>query len=164
MTVSPLLRSFLEPDNQTLLWSIISKHELFQQVLTEPEIWFQSILEMFFIQTQTQTQTQNSNYIETEFKTLYDKLVSLNKQTLLYMMQDLQKRNSAFSRNQMPIHSQNKSKTVADIVEQESKMIFAVEKDEPIKNLEERILEQQQLREKQDYILQNKQNITEKTA
>ena len=64
------------------------------------------------------------------------------------MVQDLQKRGSAFPRNQMLV----KPASISGIIEQETKMIFAVEKDEPIKNLEERILEQQQIREKQDYI------------
>lgn len=141
MTVSPVLRLFLTPDNQTLLWSIVSKHELFQQVLTEPEIWFQSILEMFFTQPPENPTEENTG-------SLFDQLKTLNQKTLLYMVQDLKKRESSFPRNQLLV----KPASISGMIEQETKMIFAVEKDEPIKNLEERILEQKQFREKQDYI------------
>lgn len=136
----PVLHAFLTPENQTLLWSIISENELFQQVLTEPEKWFQSILEMFF----TQNNTENTTGLS-----LYEQLKTLNKRTLLYMVQDLQKRGASFPRNQMFV----KPTTVSGIVEQETKMIFAsAEKDEPIKNFDELILEQQALREKEIYI------------
>lgn len=142
MTVSPVLRAFLDPDNQTLLWSIVSQHELFQPVLTEPERWFQSILEMTFTKAQAQAQIEGSK------DPLYDQLKTLNQETLLYMVKDLQTRGSSFSRTQRLVQPTS----ISGMVEQETKMIFAVEKDEPIKNLDERILEQQQFREKQDYI------------
>ena len=150
MTVSPVLRAFLDPDNQTLLWSIVSQHELFQPVLTEPERWFQSILEMTFTkaQSQAQAQAQAQSQIEGSEESLYDQLKTLNQETLLYMVKDLQTRGSSFSRTQLLVQPTS----ISGMVEQETKMIFAVEKDEPIKNLDERILEQQQFREKQDYI------------
>jgi len=147
MPTSPLLQAFLQPDNQTLLWSIISKHALFNSVLTEPELWFQSILEMFFTQTGGEHPNNDAD------NSLYVQLKTLNQKTLLYMVQDLQKRGSSFSRNQLLI----KPESISGIIEKETKMIFAVDKDEPIKNLDEMILEQQQFREKQDYIFPTQQ-------
>lgn len=144
MKNSPVLRAYLNPDNQTLLWSIIIKHELFHQVLTEPEIWFQSILEMFFTQS-----TQNEQTTESSTILLYEQLKTMNQKTLLYMVQDLQKRGTSFPRNNLLVQSTS----ISGVIEQETKMMFSMEKDEPIKNFDEIILEQQQMRENQNYFL-----------
>lgn len=142
----PVLPSFLHPDNQTMLWSIISQHPLFDQVLTEPERWFQSILEHFFMECQQQQQ-QQQDVVEID-ETLYNRLKTLNQKTLLYMVQDLQQRATSMARNQVLV----KPTSLSGMVETETQMKFSVEKDEPIRNLEERIMEQQQFRENQDYI------------
>lgn len=138
-----VLSSFLTPENQTLLWSIVSQHPLFQQVLTEPERWFQSILEHIYTQYPTDVDLQAITG-----EPLYEQLKALNQKTLLYMAKDLQQRANSMARNQVLI----KPTTLSGIVETETQMKFSAEKDEPIKNLEERILEQQQFRENQDYI------------
>jgi hypothetical protein len=132
-------KAYLHYTNQTLLWNLINQINL-QDILGEqPEEWFQNIIGSFWREN---NETQPA--IQTE--TLYEQLKSLNEKTLKFMVEDLKERKKHWSKTK-PIESFNREIPIQTLVEKENKIKFDVDKDEPIRNMDELIKIQQQLRE-----------------
>lgn len=78
------MSKYVSPENQTLLWQVISKNELINNYFsTSPNLkvqWFKSIIQIFY--EQNKNRTVNST-----------ELLLLNKQTISYMIQNIREKN-----------------------------------------------------------------------
>lgn len=136
---------FVGTDNQTLLWTLIKTcpafHYLYQVENPAPELWFASIIEKVY---------------ESDMA-IIESLMNLNKRALYLMLDDLAK---LHKQRQTVMQKERKQRHLdKQVEEQENERIQqmsmrvdkdirkAAIKDEPIKNMEELILEQQKLRE-----------------
>jgi hypothetical protein len=69
---------YVHPENQTLLWNTIQKMPQFHTSPVQKEQWFSNIIRQFY------EQNQHKNMTKTD-------LQILNRQTIAYMVEDLQK-------------------------------------------------------------------------
>ena len=138
-----LLEAFIHPDNQTILWSILEKQPIFQQIQIDREAWFSQRIQTVYEQSDKKNQVKTS---------LYTDLKEFNIQVLEEIIRDLKQMAEQYEKNR-PVESLNRGQTLENLIDKETKMKFECEKDEPIKNIEELVLEQQLARESQGYIL-----------
>ena len=138
-----LLEAFIHPDNQTILWSILEKQPIFQQIQIDREAWFSQRIQTVYEQSDKNNQVKTS---------LYTDLKEFNIQVLEEIIRDLKQMAEQYEKNR-PVESLNRGQTLENLIDKETKMKFECEKDEPIKNIEELVLEQQLARESQGYIL-----------
>ena len=138
-----LLEAFIHPNNQTILWSILEKQPIFQQLSIDREAWFSQRIQMVYEQSDKNNQVKTS---------LYTDLKEFNIQVLEEIIRDLKQMAEQYEKNR-PVETLNRGQTLENLIDKETKMKFECEKDEPIKNIEELVLEQRLARESQGYIL-----------
>ena len=68
---------YIHPENQKLLWTIIQRNVKFHQLPFSKEEWFSNIIKTFYEKVQYQNLTT-------------PELTALNRQTVSYMMEDIQ--------------------------------------------------------------------------
>lgn len=68
---------YIHPENQKLLWTTIQKNPKFQQLPFSKEEWFSNIIKSFYEKVQYKVLSQ-------------PELMQLNRQTISYMMEDIQ--------------------------------------------------------------------------
>ena len=86
---------YINPDNQKLLWNIISNNQYITNFFymlspADKESWFKSIIEKIYFDNQHKILT-------------YEGLKELNKQTLAYMLQNIKDRNKPHIQQPAPI-------------------------------------------------------------
>lgn len=138
-----LIEAFIHPNNQTILWSILEKQPIFQQIQIDREAWFSNRIQMVYEQSDKNNQVKIS---------LYTDLKKFNIQVLEEIMRDLKQMVEQQEKNR-PVETLNRGQTLENLIDKETKMKFEYEKDEPIKNIEELVLEQRLARESAGYIL-----------
>lgn len=138
-----LLDAFIHPNNQTILWSILEKQPIFQQIQIDREAWFSQRIQTVYEQSADLDKVKTS---------LYTDLKEFNIRVLEEIIQDLRKMVEEQEKNR-PVETWNRGQSLGNLIDKETKMKFECEKDEPIKNIEELVLEQQQIRESAGYIL-----------
>ena len=129
---------FIGTENQTLLWTIIQTCPAFR-FKPDPERWFAAVIEKVY------EQETESSYA----------LLELNKQALLYMLTDLavlyKEYETTWKQQQkhqsLEDQEQDRIQQMKTRVEKDSSLRHPDVKDEPIKNMEELLLEQQKLRD-----------------
>jgi hypothetical protein len=68
---------YIHPENQKLLWNTIQKNAKFHQLPFSKEEWFSNVIRSFYERVQYNTLTSQE-------------LMNLNRQTIAYMMEDIQ--------------------------------------------------------------------------
>jgi hypothetical protein len=68
---------YIHPENQKLLWNTIQKNAKFHQLPFSKEEWFSNIIKSFYERVQYKSLTSQE-------------LMNLNRQTIAYMMEDIQ--------------------------------------------------------------------------
>jgi len=96
------MSKYVSPENQTLLWQVISKNEFVNHYFsTGPNLkvqWFKSIIQMFYEQNKNRT-------IDTT------ELLVLNKQTISYMIQNIREKNMVNVPNKYEINKTQLTET-----------------------------------------------------
>jgi hypothetical protein len=120
---------FVNPENQTLLWTTIQTCPYLSR-LTNPEEWFQTHIEQVY-----------------ESNTQYSSLLQYNMEAIRRMLADLK---------QIALHEQqqrkeqqkqdHKTQQMTQWIEKDSQLKTDTTKDKPIRNMEELLAEQQKLR------------------
>ena len=97
-----LLEAFIHPNNQTILWSILEKQPIFQQLSIDREAWFSQRIQMVYEQSDKNNQVKTS---------LYTDLKEFNIQVLEEIIRDLKQMAEQYEKNR-PVESLNRGQTL----------------------------------------------------
>jgi len=122
-------KQFVDPENQTLLWTTIQTCSYLSR-LTNPEEWFQTHIEQVY-----------------ESVVQFDSLMLYNQEAIRRMLADL-KQIAVHEREQRKEQQKQDRKTqeMAQWIDKDSQLKTDTTKDKPIRNMEELLAEQQKLR------------------
>jgi len=129
-----LKKAYIDPKNQAVLWETIQP--LVRRTSAPPgtvELWFRETVAHFYEDEQVAVSAP-----------LYDALLELNKQTLRRMADQLRAKPAPPA----PTPSWDLNNKMMQVVQGENALKFDQEKDTPIRNMDELLLEQRALRDR----------------
>ena len=135
-TAATLKKAFIDPKNQEILWELMKNHPLIGRVQPQAEVWFREVIAYVYEQPEADPTTP-----------LYESLLKLNQKTLLFMVKQLEKEGMTAHTPTAATAAPDQTDKIMQVVQGENKIKFDQEKDTPIRNIEQLLLEQKTLRD-----------------